>query len=182
MSENERDRLASREWYLDRDFPEIKASNADVLLAFHWDNPTKGAQRRLVDEHNAAVEEIAALKAENIELRKVYSSTCPECGYAGCTRGRKACDTQISELEAEIAAKKEQLKTAQMEGDMNTLKFLSNERADIKQIEELKFQLKIARAEATEWEMTANSWMADYHALKEKYEPMIAVPARAKGE
>lgn len=47
--------------------------------------------------------EAASLRAENIELRKVYSSTCPECGYAGCVRGRKACDTEIDTLRAQLA-------------------------------------------------------------------------------
>lgn len=41
------------------------------------------------------------LKKENTELRKVYNSSCPECGYQGCVRGRKACDSQIDTLERE---------------------------------------------------------------------------------
>lgn len=45
--------------------------------------------------------ELAEARAENVELGKVYRSTCPECGYDGCVRGKKACDTQIERLEKE---------------------------------------------------------------------------------
>lgn len=46
--------------------------------------------------------EIDRLRVENIELRKVYLGVCPECGYRGCVRGRKACDLKIDQLEAEL--------------------------------------------------------------------------------
>lgn len=49
-------------------------------------------------EYQLMLSEIDALRDENEELRKVYSSGCPECGYSGCVRGRKACDIEIDNL------------------------------------------------------------------------------------
>jgi hypothetical protein len=50
-------------------------------------------------KHDCIYDEIESLRAENIELRKIYSSSCPECGYAGCVRGRKSCDLEIEKLD-----------------------------------------------------------------------------------
>lgn len=50
--------------------------------------------------------ELDDLRAENEALRKVYQSSCPECGYSGCVRGQKACDYEIDTLQAEVAALK----------------------------------------------------------------------------
>jgi len=49
-----------RLWYRDRDFPEIKASNAEVLLTAHanGDSPKKGALDDVIAEHNYAIQEL----------------------------------------------------------------------------------------------------------------------------
>jgi len=49
---------------------------------------------------------VAELKAEIETLGKVYRSTCPECGYSGCVRGRKACDAEIDRQKETIAKQK----------------------------------------------------------------------------
>ena len=48
--------------------------------------------------HVISIDAYRELEKENAELRKVYNSVCPECGYSGCVRGRKACDTEIDKL------------------------------------------------------------------------------------
>ena len=56
-----------------------------------------------VEEHERIV---AELKAEIETLGKVYRSKCPECGYSGCVRGRKACDAEIDRQKETIASQK----------------------------------------------------------------------------
>lgn len=56
-----------------------------------------------VEDHERIV---AELKAEIETLGKVYRSKCPECGYSGCVRGRKACDAEIDRQKETIATQK----------------------------------------------------------------------------
>lgn len=47
-------------WYKDRDFPEVKVSNADIVAVI--ENPKQ--LQRVIDEHNAALERVWELENE----------------------------------------------------------------------------------------------------------------------
>lgn len=62
-----------------------------------------------------SVESLRSIIAENErlkeELRSVSYHPCPQCGYIGCARGRKACDAEIDKLRKALEVGKSALKT-----------------------------------------------------------------------
>jgi len=68
-----------REWYLDRDFPEIKVSNALILL--HFDQYSRDAAQALCDEHNSLTDR---LKAARVALKKElkHVSDCRDAAFS----------------------------------------------------------------------------------------------------
>jgi len=46
------------------------------------------------------------------EYREAVPAACPECGYFGCKRGRKACDTEIDDLKSALTSKDAELQAA----------------------------------------------------------------------
>ena len=47
------------------------------------------------------IEAAEALREELEKIKKSAKDQCPKCGYVGCVRGRKACDTQLDQLQTE---------------------------------------------------------------------------------
>jgi hypothetical protein len=57
-------------WYKDRDFPEVKVSNADIIAVI--ENPKQ--LQRVIDEHNAVLDRIWELEKEVTDIRNYHDS------------------------------------------------------------------------------------------------------------
>jgi hypothetical protein len=83
-----------RKWYEDRDFPEIKASNADVLAVV----VDMRERYRLIEIHNAVLWTLAhehARSAKLVEaLEEIKDSDCDQA----CLDGLGACDACIAKF------------------------------------------------------------------------------------
>jgi len=53
-------------WYKDRDFPEVKASNSDIVAVIERPKELE----RVIDEHNAALDLLRSTLAEVAELKR----------------------------------------------------------------------------------------------------------------
>lgn len=63
-----------RLWYRDRDFPEIKVSNAEILLACSSpDSPRTGSLDNVIKEHNHVVNELIQTQAKLQKLEAELS-------------------------------------------------------------------------------------------------------------
>lgn len=96
-------------------------------------------------------------KGEDYGARKLYYRDAWLSGHAaGLERGR---------FEANADAAKDAAKNAS--------------EVWLAEIDALETKLDAAEKERDEWKRVAGEWMRDYDKLKNKYEPMIAVPSEA---
>lgn len=66
-----------REWYKDRDFPEVKASNADIIAVIERPNELQ----RVIDDHNSLVDENISLRYVANKAIKILRKMDCDCGF-----------------------------------------------------------------------------------------------------
>ena len=69
-------------WYKDRDFPEVKSSNSDIIAVIEYPKQLE----RVISEHNALVDRIWELEAELRIMLSVHG-----CGCESATEGGWTC-------------------------------------------------------------------------------------------
>lgn len=63
-----------RQWYKDRDFPEVKASNSDIIAVI--ERPEQ--LQRVIDSHNKLLEEISSRDKSMQAMRDYFDSDLVE--------------------------------------------------------------------------------------------------------
>jgi len=98
-------------WYKDRDFPEIKTSNADILAVVERPKDLQ----RLIDEHNAVLNELHTLQSLYGHFRGILKMLSDK-EYGIAIKGRPLNEEELREMAAYAITMNQNLETIRREG------------------------------------------------------------------